>query len=891
MKLTGFNFYIDKDGFPFLKKLLYGASNEVKRNEKERKDSYCKRLCKKFPAVFNGLSNDEIIEVTNYLINSFIPSVLALQVHSHIGGGLGYEQAFDNGELTQLELRLLKLKKNESSLYDMANTLLLGEFISKIVNSKLLDGNDSREKQFYIEFNDFWSHAVKCPYGAGLEINEAKVLSCEDKFAGLFENKGEALYVLGRMYYFGNYVEQDYKKALGCFEQAVEQGCDAAKEFLIWLYFYGEGTEKNYSKACELYREKNPNGSCALEDAFEKNDVEACIKIGDYFRKENDCSKAIEWYNKAAMQGDSKGQFFLGAMYARKKNYEEALKWYRVAAENGFPYAEYCIYYYYLQGQGVEKNFLKAKEGFEKLAEANDESAQYNLGLMYYFGQGVKKNYKKSYEWIKMSASNGYMYAKNFLPFIKKLQIPIMAAAKDNSADDIKHLINSGIDINAKYEQEQTALMFAARFNSSDVARLLIDAGADVNATDVQGRTALDWASIRNSCEVASLLIDAGACVNLSVRFEYRHGVDKKTPLMHAAINNSVDVVKILIEKGADPDVRFYESGDYFNKNPRRWFVSALEFAVRNGSVDVVKLFIDMGLEARKIKDTLWLPEGRRPGESGQMRQKKTKFNALLYSARYNSVAIAELTFDENENMQDVLMEAVREGAVDVVKFLISKGVWCGKLAFNTAVSNNSVTIAKLLSGTESALDEVLQEKNQHWKKSNIQFEFHPKDEYVFKRLFVLVGVAHRYLYLKNTEKPIVSIWHLINFNMNSNLKACIFSSTHYRKSLNKGLWKVELKIPGVEKYENYSPEDINREIDEITRHIYKEQRSKIVCQNAFSEDCKEMPKMLLKKECSDNPHDSNENEQKLKTIEDERLCIRKSVILHKKNKSDNVME
>ena len=789
MKLTGFNFYIDKDGFPFLKKLLYGASNEVKRNEKERKDSYCKRLCKKFPAVFNGLSNDEIIEVTNYLINSFIPSVLALQVHSHIGGGLGYEQAFDNGELTQLELRLLKLKKNESSLYDMANTLLVGEFISKIVNSKLLDGNDSREKQFYIELNDFWSHAVKCPYGACLEINEAKVVSCEDKFAGLFENKGDALYVLGRMYYFGNYVGQDYKKAFDCFEQAVEQGCDAAKEFLIWLYFYGEGTEKNYSKACELYREKNPNGSCALEDAFEKNDVEACIKIGDYFRKENDCSKAIEWYNKAAMQGDSKGQFFLGAMYARKKNYEEALKWYRVAAEKGSLFAENCIYYYYLQGQGVEKNFLKAKEGFEKLAEANHDLAQYYLGRMYCFGQGVNMNYKKSYEWIKMSASNGYMKAKNFLPFIKNLQIPIMAAAKDNSADDIKHLINSGIDINAKYEQEQTALMFAARFNSSDVARFLIDAGADVNATDEQGRTALDWASIWNSGEVASLLIDAGACVNLSVRFEYRHGVDKKTPLMYAAINNSVDVVKILIEKGADPDVIFCEFGDYFNTIPSR-FVSALEFAVMNDSVDVVKLFIDMGLGAKK--NTPWLPDGRSPGVIDQMRQKKTKFNALLYSARYNSVTIAELTFDVNENMQDILMEAVRAEAVDVVKFLISKGVRCGKLAFNAAVSNNSVTIAKLLSGTENALNtEALQEKNQHWKKSNIQFEFHPKDEYVFKRLFVLVGVAHRYLYLKNTEKPIVSIWHLRNFNMNSNLKACIFSSTHYRKSMNKGLWKV----------------------------------------------------------------------------------------------------
>ncbi len=58
-------------------------------------------------------------------------------------------------------------------------------------------------------------------------------------------------------------------------------------------------------------------------------------KIGDPFSYKN----AAEWYQKAADQGDSKGQFELGQMYYKgtgvPQDYKQALKWYQKSAEQG----------------------------------------------------------------------------------------------------------------------------------------------------------------------------------------------------------------------------------------------------------------------------------------------------------------------------------------------------------------------------------------------------------------------------------------------------------------------------------------------------------------------------------------------------------------------------
>ena len=62
-----------------------------------------------------------------------------------------------------------------------------------------------------------------------------------------------------------------------------------------------------------------------------------------------------------------------------------------------------------------------------------------------------------------------------------------------------------GADINSG------TLVIAARHNSVNVARILIDGGADINAKDRIGMTPLHWAAFWNSLDVASLLMEHGA--------------------------------------------------------------------------------------------------------------------------------------------------------------------------------------------------------------------------------------------------------------------------------------------------------------------------------------------------------------------------------------------
>ena len=83
----------------------------------------------------------------------------------------------------------------------------------------------------------------------------------------------------------------------------------------------------------------------------------------------------MQWYRKAAEQGDAKAQFNLGLMYAN--------------------------------GRGVRQDDAQAEQWYRKAAKQGDAKAQYNLGVMYANGQGVRQNYKIAKEWFGKACDNG----------------------------------------------------------------------------------------------------------------------------------------------------------------------------------------------------------------------------------------------------------------------------------------------------------------------------------------------------------------------------------------------------------------------------------------------------------------------------------------------------
>ena len=75
--------------------------------------------------------------------------------------------------------------------------------------------------------------------------------------------------------------------------------------------------------------------------------------------------EAVQWYRKAAAQGDAYGEFLLGVAYecgvGVKRDYEQAVDLYRKSVERGCVYGQCFLGSCYEEGFGVEKNENLAK--------------------------------------------------------------------------------------------------------------------------------------------------------------------------------------------------------------------------------------------------------------------------------------------------------------------------------------------------------------------------------------------------------------------------------------------------------------------------------------------------------------------------------------------------
>jgi ankyrin repeat protein len=120
---------------------------------------------------------------------------------------------------------------------------------------------------------------------------------------------------------------------------------------------------------------------------------------------------------------------------------------------------------------------------------------------------------------------------------------PLMQAALYGSVDDMRLLLDTGAEVDARSDAGATALMWATH----DIAkvRLLLDHGANLNAASDHGRTPLMVAAGRaGAAPVVTLLLQRGA--NPSSK-----GADSAT-LAEASLVGDLVVTRALIDAGAD---------------------------------------------------------------------------------------------------------------------------------------------------------------------------------------------------------------------------------------------------------------------------------------------------------------------------------------------------
>ena len=217
---------------------------------------------------------------------------------------------------------------------------------------------------------------------------------------------------LGKMYYEGTGVAQNYNEAFKWYQKAADNGVTGAYTWLGVMYYNGQGVAQNYEKAFLWTKKAAENGAA---DAYVGLGVMYCKGQG----VAQNYGEAFQWFQKAVDNGDPVAYGWLVSMYYNgqgvSQNYGEAFKWTKKAAEKGIAAAYAGLGGMYYKGQGVAQNYNEAFKWYQKAADNGDADAYVGLGVMYCKGQGVAQNYNEAFKWYQKAADNGVASAFAYL--------------------------------------------------------------------------------------------------------------------------------------------------------------------------------------------------------------------------------------------------------------------------------------------------------------------------------------------------------------------------------------------------------------------------------------------------------------------------------------------
>ena len=144
------------------------------------------------------------------------------------------------------------------------------------------------------------------------------------------DNSAEAIYELGRFFYEGKIVKQNFDKAKSFFEHSASLGFIEAKYSLGIFYFNKKNPYHSHKKAYNIF----------LELAQKENHAPSQNRVGMYLAFgigiDKDYKDAVKWFEKSAENGYVTGQCHLALMYASGKGVFPNLGRARVIAQKGY---------------------------------------------------------------------------------------------------------------------------------------------------------------------------------------------------------------------------------------------------------------------------------------------------------------------------------------------------------------------------------------------------------------------------------------------------------------------------------------------------------------------------------------------------------------------------
>jgi len=215
---------------------------------------------------------------------------------------------------------------------------------------------------------------------------------------------GEGQILLGLCYQFGIHVDKDLAKGRTLIRKAADQGIGLA-EFCLAVDI---DTQRNPELKGEMVK--------WMLGAAEHGIPRAQGTVAQWYLDgtdtvPKDVEKAVQWFKRAAENGDSWSQHQLAVFYYMgiqvNKDMDEAVKWIRLAADNGEVESQYVLGNMYFAGEGVPQNLTEAARWCRKAADQGLAKAQTTLGAMYLDGSGVPRDVGKAQMWFRLAAQQG----------------------------------------------------------------------------------------------------------------------------------------------------------------------------------------------------------------------------------------------------------------------------------------------------------------------------------------------------------------------------------------------------------------------------------------------------------------------------------------------------
>lgn len=199
------------------------------------------------------------------------------------------------------------------------------------------------------------------------------------------------LFVVGKTYFDGFGVHQDYEKAFQIFSYLYSLGNTKGAYYLGYMYEHGYGVEQDIEKALMFYHH---------DDSLCEFRLGMLYMLGRYVKVDDDLA-----YQHFAKSQEKDAYLYQGLLLERRRDYAGAFDAYYQGAQL---FQRECLYktgMFLRIGLGVEMNLKEAYRCFEYAYFLFHGDATYQLAMMFLDGIVVKKDEKRALSYLQRAVS------------------------------------------------------------------------------------------------------------------------------------------------------------------------------------------------------------------------------------------------------------------------------------------------------------------------------------------------------------------------------------------------------------------------------------------------------------------------------------------------------